>query len=82
MKTSQEYERFDFSSKHRTTANKCYSSFFRFDSVRIGRASFLVKPTFDPRSATMKIYKDIFSGKNQLHSLLSDFVSMETWPTD
>jgi len=30
--------------------------------VRIGRASFLVKPTFDPRSATMKIYKDIFSG--------------------
>merc|ERR1711982_259864 len=34
----------------------------RFDSVRIGRASFLVKPTFDPSSATMKIFKDIFSG--------------------
>merc|ERR1711931_402242 len=29
---------------------------------RIGRASFLVKPTSDPSSATMKIFKDIFSG--------------------
>merc|ERR1712029_992416 len=27
-----------------------------------GRASFLVKPTFDPPSANMLIYKDIFSG--------------------
>jgi len=30
--------------------------------VRSGRASFLVKPTFDPPSANMLIYKDIFSG--------------------
>jgi len=30
--------------------------------VRFGRASFLVNPAFDPSSAAMKIYKDIFSG--------------------
>jgi len=30
--------------------------------VRFGRASFLVSPAFDPISAAMLIYKDIFSG--------------------